>query len=361
MTRSVHATVAACDHLGTAAAVGADEVALPPGRSSWFRGREFISRGAEAGDMELLVLREGVHGLPSSAYAAALEERLPDHTVVHARTPAEERDRARTADVVTGRRIDDDLLAAADGAAVFACVFAGYDHLPTEALADAGITVTNAAGVHAPNAAEHAVGAVLSFARGLHEAARADRWAPQHPGELAGSTVTVVGLGAIGSAVAERLAPFDVTTLGVRRRPEAGGPTDEVFGADDLDAALARTDYLVLCCPLTDETRGLVSDAEFATLPPEAVLVNVARGAVVDTDALVRTLRRGRIGGAALDVTDPEPLPDDHPLWGFDDVVVTPHTAGATPEYYERLADIVADNVRRLADDRPLRNVVVEG
>ncbi|PSQ36094.1 hydroxyacid dehydrogenase [Halobacteriales archaeon QS_9_70_65] len=295
--------------------------------------------------MELLVLREGVHGLPSSAYAAALEERLPDHTVVHARTPAEERDRARTADVVTGRRIDDDLLAAADGAAVFACVFAGYDHLPTAALAEAGITVTNAAGVHAPNAAEHAVGAVLSFARGLHEAARADRWAPQHPGELAGSTVTVVGLGAIGSAVAERLAPFDVTTLGVRRRPEAGGPTDEVFGADDLDAALARTDYLVLCCPLTDE----------------AVLVNVARGAVVDTDALVRALRRGRVGGAALDVTDPEPLPDDHPLWGFDDVVVTPHTAGATPEYYERLADIVADNVRRLTDERPLRNVVVEG
>jgi phosphoglycerate dehydrogenase-like enzyme len=131
-----------------------------------------------------------------------------------------------------------------------------------------------------------------------------------------------------------------------------------VLGSDALHEALARTDCLVLCCPLTEETRGLVGEAEFTTLSSDAVLVNVARGAVVETDALVSALRRGRIGGAALDVTDPEPLPDDHPLWGFDDVLVTPHTAGATPEYYERLADLVADNVRRIGDGRQLRNRV---
>jgi phosphoglycerate dehydrogenase-like enzyme len=131
-----------------------------------------------------------------------------------------------------------------------------------------------------------------------------------------------------------------------------------VFGQEQLHEALSRTDYLVLCCPLTPETRGLIDEAAFGTLSPDAVLVNIARGAVVDTDALVTTLRRGRLGGAALDVTDPEPLPDDHPLWSFDDVLITPHTAGATPKYYERLADIVAENVRRLADGRPLRNRV---
>lgn len=311
--------------------------------------------------MELLVLRDGVHRLPAADYAEVLRERLPDQTVVHARTPAEERDHVASADVVTGPHIDPEVLAGPDAPRLFACAYAGTGHLPMAALADAGVAVTNAAGVHAPNAAEHAVGAILAFTRRLHEAARADRWQPVDPGELAGSTVTVVGLGAIGSAVAERLGPFDVTTVGIRRRPDRGGPTDEVLGPEDLHAALARTDYLVLCCPLTEETRGLVGDAEFGTLPPDAVLVNVARGAVVDTEALVRTLRRGRLAGAVLDVTDPEPLPDDHPLWGLENVVVTPHIAGATPDYYERLADIVAENVERLEAGRPLRNAVHPG
>ena len=308
--------------------------------------------------MELLVLREGVHRLPTAAYADALGERLPDHEVRHARTPREERDLVPSADVVTGPRIDSALVDAAEDLRLFACAYAGYGHLPMTTLEEYGVAVTSATGVHAPNAAEHVVGGILTFSRRLHEAARRDRWQPGTPGELAGSTVTVVGLGAIGQAVVDRLQPFDVTTLGVRRRPEEGGPTDEVFGPEALHEALSRTDVLVLCCPLTEETRGLVGEAEFTTLPADSVLVNVARGAVVDTDALVRTLRRGRLGGAFLDVTDPEPLPDDHPLWGFDDVVVTPHTAGATPEYYERLADIVAENARRLEDGRPLRNRV---
>jgi phosphoglycerate dehydrogenase-like enzyme len=318
-----------------------------------------ITPGIERTDMKLLVLREGVHRLPVAEYADALRTRLPDHGVVHARTPTAEREEIDAADVVTGPRIDASVLENARQLRLFACTYAGYGHLPMDALEDAGVAVTNAAGVHAPNAAEHVVGSILSFSRRLHEAARADRWQPADPGELAGSTVTVVGLGAIGTAVVERLDPFDVTTIGVRRHPSDGGPTDEVLGPDRLHSALARTDYLVLCCPLTDETRGLVGRPEFGTLPPEAVLVNVARGAVVDTESLVRTLRRGRLGGAVLDVTDPEPLPDDHPLWGFDDVVVTPHTAGATPEYYDRLADIVAENVERLTDDRPLKNEVL--
>ena len=313
--------------------------------------------------MELLVLREGVHWLSAAEYAERLRSRLADsgHTVRHAATPAAERRLVADADVVTGVRIGTDLLDRAEDLRLFACAYAGHGHLPLADLEAAGVAVTNAAGVHEPNASEHAVGAILAFSRRLHEAARAETWQPVRPGELAGSTVTVVGLGAIGGAVVERLRPFDVTTLGVRRSPEKGGPTDEVFGREDLHEALARTDYLVLCCPLTEETRGLVDEAALRTLPPEAVVVNVARGEVVDTDALVTALRRGRVGGAALDVTDPEPLPDDHPLWRFDDVLVTPHTAGGTPKYYERLADIVADNVRRLADDRPLRNRVRTG
>ena len=311
--------------------------------------------------MELLVLREGVHRLSAATYADELRSRLDGHTVRHARTPAEERRLVADADVVTGPRIDADLLERADDLDLFACAYAGYGHLPMDDLEAAGVAVTNAAGVHAPNASEHAVGAILTFSRRFHEVARGETWQPVDPGELAGSTVTVVGLGAIGSAVVDRLEPFDVTTLGVRHSPEKGGPTDEVFGQEDLHEALARTDFLVLCCPLTQETRGLIGKSELTTLPQGAVLVNIARGEVVETDALVRSLRSGRLGGAALDVTDPEPLPDDHPLWNLDDVLVTPHSAGATPKYYERLAEVVADNVGRLVEDRPLRNQVRPG
>jgi len=308
--------------------------------------------------MELLVLREGVHGLPTESYADALAERLPGHTVRHARTPDEERELIADADVATGLDVRPSILTNADALRVFACAYAGTDHLPLEALAEHDVAVTNAAGVHAPNAAEQAVGSILMFSRRLHEAARTDEWQPVSPGELAGSTVTIVGLGAIGTGIAERLDPFGVTTVGVRRSPESGGPTDEVIGPERLHDALARSEFVVLCCPLTESTRGLVDAEALATLPPEAVLVNVARGEVIETDALVESLRRGWIGGAVLDVTDPEPLPDDHPLWGLDDVLVTPHSAGATPNYYGRLADIVADNVGRLEAGETLRNRV---
>ncbi|WP_299233415.1 D-2-hydroxyacid dehydrogenase [Natronomonas sp.] len=311
--------------------------------------------------MELLVLREGVHGLSPASYAEKLRDRLDGHAVEYAPTPADERAKIATADVVTGLSIDPAGLEAADGLRLFACAYAGTDHLPLAELAERGVAVTNAAGVHTASAAEHAVGAILAIRRELDAAARADHWEPATPMELSGSTVTIVGLGAIGEGIASRLEPFDVTTLGIRRTPESGGPTDEVLGPERLHDALARSEFVVLCCPLTDETRGLIGAAEISTLPPDAVIVNVARGEVIDTEALLSGLRRGAVGGAALDVTDPEPLPDDHPFWSLDNVLVTPHSAGATPAYYDRLADIVADNVARLGSGRELRNRVRTG
>ena len=308
--------------------------------------------------MKILVLREGVHGIPVESYVETLRERLEGHTIRHARTPDEEKELITDADIVTGLRMRTSLLKRAENLTMFACLFAGTDHLPLDAMAEAGVTVTSAAGVHEANVAEQAVGSILTFARELHVAARTDHWEAQYPSDLIGSTVTIVGLGALGKGVAKRLEPFGVTTIGVRRTPESGGPTDEIIGPDDLHDALARSDYVVLCCPLTDETQGLIGFEEFATMRQDAVLVNVARGEVVDTDALVTTLRRGRIGGAALDVTDPEPLPDDHPLWNLENVLITPHSAGATPHYYDRLADIVVGNVERLEAGETLRNRV---
>jgi phosphoglycerate dehydrogenase-like enzyme len=314
--------------------------------------------------MKVLVLRQGVHAMPASDYAAELRERLPDHEVVHAQTPGEERAEIGDADVVTGWNVSTGLLAEAEPIRLFACMFAGTDHLPMDALEERGVAVTNAAGVHRPNVAEHVLAYVLAFSRDVPEAVRrADRteWRPFDVGELKGSTVTVVGLGAIGEGVVERLEPFGVETIGIRNDPSKGGPADEVWSPDRLHDALARSAYVVLACPLTEETRGLVSEEEFRTMPDDAVVVNVARGPVVDTDDLVFALQRRWVGGAALDVTDPEPLPHDHPLWDFGNVLVTPHNAGATPRYFERLADIVAGNVERLASaDAPdLMNQVI--
>jgi phosphoglycerate dehydrogenase-like enzyme len=313
--------------------------------------------------VDIVVLRRGTHGLPMDEYAAELRERLPDRDIALARTPQEERKLVADAPVVTGVGIDEELLDAAEGLELFACAYAGYGHLPMDALRERGVAVTNAAGIHAPSIAEQVLGYVLTFARDLHEGWRRQQsreYRHYQARELGGSTVTVVGLGAIGQAVVQRLQGFDVDTIGVRYTPEKGGPTDEVIGFDPeaFHDALARTDYLVLATPLTDTTHGLVDADAFATLPPESVLVNVARGGVVDTDALVASIRREGIRGAALDVTDPEPLPEDHPLWTFENVLLTPHNAGHTPEHWPRLADIVAENVPRLGTDGDLKNRV---
>lgn len=316
-------------------------------------------------DPDIAVLRQKIHGLSAEELAETLRARLPDREIALARTPEEERELLSRARVATGHSVDEAALESADNLELFACVFAGTGHLPMEALDARGVAVTNAAGVHGPNIAEQVLGNILYFARRFHIAERQQRnahWQSYQTRELQGSTVTVVGLGALGQAIVERLDSFGVETIGVRYTPEKGGPTDEVLGFDDeqgLHEAYARSDYVVVACPLTDTTRGLVDADAFRSMGPDTVLVNVGRGPIVDTDALVAELQTNGLGGAALDVTDPEPLPSDHDLWNFENVFITPHNAGHTPKYWERLADIIAENVERLDDGTELRNRVV--
>ena len=312
---------------------------------------------------DVVVLREGTVELSMGAYAAALRERLPDRTVELARTPKQERELIRDARVVTGTDVDPDLVDDASNLQFFACTFAGTDHLAVDELTARGVAVTNASGVHAPGIAEQSIGNMLVFARRLHEAWRRKQnaeWRHFQSAEFTDSTVTIIGLGAIGQAIVQRLAGFEVGTVGIRYTPSKGGPTDEVYGfePDAVHHALARSDYVVVACPLTDVTRELLGGAEFATMPPNAVVVNAARGGVIDTDALVAALQSGAIRGAALDVTDPEPLPGDHPLWTLENCLITPHTGGHTPKYWDRLADIVAENVDRLDAGTSLVNEV---
>jgi phosphoglycerate dehydrogenase-like enzyme len=304
-------------------------------------------------DPDIVVLRQKVHGMPPSSYGSKLRDRLPDHEVAVATTPAEERDLIERARVVTGIHFDPEWLDAARNLDLFACAYAGTGHLDVSALEDAGVAVTNAAGVHGPNISEYVIGALVAHERQFRQAwenQERNHWQAYPVGELHGSTAAVVGLGAIGEALVERLDAFGVETVGVRYTPEKGGPTDEVVGFDSIHDALARADYVLLACPLTDTTRGLIDADALASMRTDSLLVNVARGPVVDTDALVTALRDDDIRAATLDVTDPEPLPADHPLWSFENVQITPHNAGNTPKYYDRLADILATNLRRIEE-----------
>jgi Phosphoglycerate dehydrogenase and related dehydrogenases len=331
---------------------------------------------ANTPDPGVVVLKQKIHGLPAEEYVECLRERLPDQTITLAQTPVEERELLANAQIVTGHSLptgvalgpDHNISAenpvVADNLSLFGCVYAGTGHLQTDAFETADIAVTNASGVHGPNISEHVIGGILSFARQFHLAwHRGERseWRSFQSYELKDSTVCVLGLGTIGTAVTKRLKPFDVHTIGVRYSPEKGGPTDEVVGFEDAAVyeALARSEYAVIACPLSDLTAGLFNAEAFRTMPPEAVLINIARGPIVDTDALVRAIQASEIRGALLDVTDPEPLPPSHPLWDFENVLITPHNSGHTPQYWERLADIVAENVRRFDTDKSLKNRVI--
>ncbi|MEF8814784.1 MAG: D-2-hydroxyacid dehydrogenase [Halovenus sp.] len=315
----------------------------------------------------IVVLPGAAHGLPVEEYVQLLRDRLPDHEIRLARTSEQQREAISDAVIATGGTIDADLVSEATELELFACRSAGTESLPMDALEDQNVVVTNGSGVYGVQAAEHAVCSMLMFARrsryGFRRQEEREWQHYQAAGELTGSTVTVLGLGSIGRTIVERLQGFDVHTVGARYTPSKGGPTDEVIGfdRDAVQEALSRSDYLAVACPLTDATEGLIDTAELGALPASGVLVNVSRGGIVDTDALVRSLRWNQLRGAALDVIDPEPLDRSHPLWEFENVIITPHMAGSSPKLWERMADLLTTNVERIEETgrfADLENVV---
>jgi phosphoglycerate dehydrogenase-like enzyme len=221
-----------------------------------------------------------------------------------------------------------------------------------------GITLCNARGVHDASTAELAVTLTLASLRGMPDFVRAqDRaeWAHGERASLADRTVLIVGYGSIGAAVERRLRPFECDVLRVARRARDG-----VAGFENLLVLVEEADVVVLTVPLTEQTRGLVNAAFLARMRDGALLVNVSRGQVVDTDALLAELAAGRLL-AALDVTEPEPLPSDHPLWSAPGLVITPHVGGNTSAFRPRAMRLVIDQLRRFAAGELLANVVVDG
>jgi phosphoglycerate dehydrogenase-like enzyme len=220
--------------------------------------------------------------------------------------------------------------------------------MPLDLMAERGVTFTNGAGINAITIAEYVVMGMLTVAKGYREVVRAqDRrdWLMDSPGkrELFGSRALLLGYGAIGRLVEERLKPFGVDVTVVRR-----SRGENVLGPDEWRARLHEFDWVILAVPATAETDGMIGAAELASMNPDAVLVNIARGSVVDQDALVSAIREKRIAGAFLDVTTPEPLPAEDPLWAADNAHITMHLSGrAQDKMFVRSVERFLDNLTR--------------
>jgi len=246
------------------------------------------------------------------------------------------------------------------GLRVVQLLSAGYDNV-LEAL-PAGVLLANAAGVHDASTAELAVTLTLSSLRGIPEFVAAQgrsQWLPvENRQSLADKRVLILGYGGIGVAIARRLSGFEVSLTAVATRARAGDElVPSVHGVDELASLLPEQDVVILILPLSDATEGLVDRDFLASMPDGSLLVNVSRGKVVDTSALVEATRSGRIR-AALDVTDPEPLPPDHPLWQTPGVLISPHVGGATSAFAPRAVALLREQIAAFAGESPLRNVV---
>ncbi|MFN8018643.1 MAG: D-isomer specific 2-hydroxyacid dehydrogenase family protein [Acidimicrobiales bacterium] len=229
---------------------------------------------------------------------------------------------------------------------------------PYVGLLHDGRTWSCAKGVYADPVAEHALAMLLAGFRNLHRYSAATTWTDQAGRNLLGAKVTIFGGGGIAESLIGLLAPFHCDVTVVRRRPEPVPGARRVLGPDDRAGALAGADAVVLALPLLPDTVGLIGPDELDQMEDHAWLVNVARGGHVQTDALVAALRAGRIGGAALDVTDPEPLPDGHPLWDLPNVLITPHTGNTKAMARPLLGTRIAENVRRYATGEPFIGLV---
>lgn len=298
--------------------------------------------------------------------AAALLEGAGELVVASALDPATLTRECRDADVVIVRApMPPELFAEQRRLRMAIRHGAGLDWIPIKAATDAGVLVANVPGANARTVAEHALFSAMAVLRRFRVVDRdlrqkgwlAGREHSTATNELSGRTIGIVGMGNIGANVAAIAGSgFGMTVLANTRRPDA---VPQGVSFRPLDALVAESDVIAICCPLTDETRGMIDARRIGLMKPAAVIVNVARGPIVDDDALVAALRERRIGGAALDVFTTQPLPADHPYFGFDNVVITPHMAGITEESMMRMGVAsVEETLRVLGGGLPveLRN-----
>ena len=324
-----------------------------------------------------------VWSLPADGAAAIVAAAPADWRVTVVQTPTESDGdgggapspealaAVRDAEVYAGFGLSPALFEAAPALRWVHSAAAGVGSLLTRGVVASSVLVTNSAGVHAVPIAETVLAGVLTLLRGLDLAGAAQREARWDKGpfvradtrvrEVSDCRVLVVGAGGIGGEIARRLAALGARCVGIRRRPALGAPAgfERVAGVDGIDDELPHADLVVLAAPGTEATRGLLDARRLGLLPPGAVVVNVARGALLDEAALAALVRDGRLRGAVLDVFAEEPLPAASPLWALPSVIVTPHVSGVSPRrFWERAVSLLLDNWARYRAGEPLRNVV---
>ena len=237
---------------------------------------------------------------------------------------------------------------------------AGVNTWPLTRMRERGLVFTNGAGLAAPAIAEFVVMGMVALIKNLQrliDLQEERRWAPWlfGGGDLCGAKALIVGYGSIGREIGRRLQAFEVEFTGVRRHP-SGEPG--VIGPGDWRARLGEFDWVILAAASTSETRAMIGEAELAAMKPGARIVNIARGFMVDQTALIAALSEGRLGGALLDVTDPEPPPGDDPIWTTPNTLLTSHSSAVSQQFYKRAAALFLDNLARYLEGQPLRNVV---
>lgn len=296
-----------------------------------------------------------------------LRSDFPQHTFIEASDRDEIRRRLPEADVAFASYVDRDAFASATRLKWVQSPAVGVGRLMYPELLASAVILTSARGIRARSMAEHVIGVTIALARVLPATIRAQaahRWAQEEletaTRTLCGQRMGIVGLGAIGREVVKIAAPFGFRVTAIRRRAGEAVPdgVDAVWTPDRLPDLLAQSDVVVLAAPRTPATNRLIGRAQIEQMKPGALLVNVARGKLVDDDALIDALRDGRLGGAALDVFSEEPLDPSSPYWDLPNVIVTPHTSGAMQDYWTPLVELFADNLRRFEKGEPLLNVV---
>ena len=235
----------------------------------------------------------------------------------------------------------------------------GIGHILDLDLVPANVEITNAAGVHAAALAESVMAAVLSWAKQLARRRKNQderRWEELPCIELRGKVICIIGTGHIGTAAAQRARAFGLKTVGVRRSTRPCEFFEQVFSQDRLTDALASANFVAVACPLTAETQGMIGVQELASMKPGAYLINIARGRILQDEAVLAALESGQLGGAFLDAFDPEPLPTDHPYWSARNVTLIPHDSHASEFIGDNIVDLFCANLRRWIAGEPLVN-----
>jgi len=298
-----------------------------------------------------------------------LRRRFPHIDFLHSRDRDSDLALAPEADVAFALGLSTEAAARATRLRWVHCSAHAVGQFPLADLASRGITVTNSRGTQSTPIAEHVMAGLLALARRLPQTLRRQEqraWLPNEltgqasPWLIAGKTMGIIGLGTLGQAIATRAKAFGMRVIGIRRNPDRDLPVgvDQIVARIDVDRMLEEADVVVLAAPWTPGTNQILDSAAIGKMKPGAVVINVARGQLVDESALAEALMSGRLGGAVLDVFTKEPLPSDSAFWSMPNVIITPHTSGFRTDHFDAVVNLFSENLRRFEGGGPLLNLV---